>query len=199
MNFPTLLLIALSLAMDAFAVSVSDGIATRDFKPRHSAVLGVYFGVFQFLMPLAGFLLGLSFKEYIEAVDHWIAFLLLSFIGGKMIADTLKEKAGGTDVCETGGGQRTAKETLTPRLLVTQALATSIDALAVGVSFAILDELNIWYACGVIGVVAFLLSFVGGMLGKKIGCYLKGKAEILGGIILICIGVKILIEHLCVF
>lgn len=189
MGFFTILLIAVGLAMDAFAVSVSNGICTTDFKPMHAVKLGAYFGGFQFIMPLIGWLLGTSVKVYIEAIDHWIAFVLLLIIGINMIRETMKndedEYSIGSPACEV----------LTKKKLVFQAIATSIDALAVGISLAILD-INILYASTIIGVVAFFFSFTGGILGKGLGNLFKKRAEIFGGFILVCIGVKILVEHL---
>lgn len=189
MNFFVLILIALSLAMDAFAVSVSNGIAIKDLKPKHGIKTGLYFGFFQFAMPLIGWALGTSFSNAISSVDHWVAFILLGAIGGKMIWDACHDDSCGKQT------PRTAKEVLTARLLTVQAIATSIDALVVGVSFAML-QVNVWFACTIIGVIAFLLSFLGSLLGKKIGCLFRQKAAIAGGIILIGIGLKILLEHL---
>lgn len=189
MDLISILLIALSLAMDAFAVSISNGITVQDFKPVHGMKIGLYFGFFQFAMPLLGWLLGTGFSRAISSVDHWIAFLLLGAIGGKMVWDAFREDSCGQHP------MRLAKDVLTARVLTVQAIATSIDALVIGVSFAML-QVNIWQASAIIGVVAFLLSFIGSLLGKKLGCLLRSKAELAGGIILIGIGLKILLEHL---
>ncbi len=189
MNFFVILLIALSLAMDAFAVSVSNGIAIKNLKTKHAVKTGLYFGFFQFAMPLIGWALGTSFSNAISSIDHWVAFVLLGAIGGKMVWDACHN-----DPCDKQKN-RSAQEVLTAKLLVVQAIATSIDALVVGVSFAML-QVNIWGACTIIGIVAFLLSFFGSLLGKKIGCFFQQKAAIAGGIILIGIGLKILLEHL---
>ena len=190
MSFITIFLIAVGLAMDAFAVSVSNGVAAYNFKKKHAFKLGMYFGVFQFVMPILGWFLGISVKEYVEAFDHWIAFVLLLVIGSNMIIESIKEGSDEHAVC-----RKTADEFLTVKCLVFQAVATSIDALAVGISFAILN-INIVYASAIIGVVAFIISFAGGILGKKLGTILKKKAEIFGGIILVLIGCKILFEHM---
>lgn len=190
MEFITILLIAVGLAMDAFAVSVSNGVAVNDFRLGHGVKLGFYFGGFQFVMPIIGWILGNSVKNYIESVDHWIAFVLLGAIGLNMILETRK-----TQDKELSSCMRCADEVLSVRLLTLQAVATSIDALAVGISFALLD-INIVFAAAIIGAVAFLFSFAGGVLGKGLGGLFKQKAEFFGGAILIAIGIKILSEHL---
>ncbi len=178
-----ILLIALSLAMDAFAVSVSTGIAVPGFGPRQAARIGVWCGAFQFAMPLIGWFLGSSVKTYIEAVDHWIAFGLLAFIGGNMIHEALS------------GGQEEAVTDLSARRLFLLALATSIDALAVGVTMAFMD-VNILFSAAIIGVVAFLLAMLGGLLGRRLGQLFQRRATLLGGAVLVFIGGKILLEHL---
>lgn len=177
-------LIAVSLAMDAFAVSISNGVSVKGFGKSHAIKQGLYFGVFQFLMPLIGWVLGSSVKSYIEAVDHWIAFGLLAIIGVNMIRESLSEEDDEEEATE-----------LSPKVLVLQAIATSIDALAVGISFAVLS-VNIVQAAVIIGVVAFVFGVAGGILGKKIGGLLQSKAELAGGVVLILIGCKILVEHL---
>lgn len=182
MELVTIFLIALSLAMDAFAVSISNGVSVRGFGKKEAAKQGLYFGGFQFLMPLIGWFLGTSVKTYIESVDHWIAFALLAVIGGNMIRESLREE------------EEEGESSLTAKVLLLQAVATSIDALAVGISFAILD-VNILQAALIIGVVSFMLSYMGGMLGRQLGNFLQAKAEIAGGIVLILIGCKILLEH----
>lgn len=189
-NIITVFLIAIGLAMDAFAVSVTNGITVPGFKKKHAVTEGIYFGVFQFMMPIIGWVLGTGFRRYIENYDHWIAFALLALIGGNMIFEALKNKS-----CpQKEEPSSAAKKLLTPQKLVMQAIATSIDALAVGVSLSVMD-VSILLAAVIIGVVAFVLSVAGGMLGKKIGCLFQKRAEIIGGIVLIAIGVKILIEH----
>ncbi len=189
MGIAEIFLTALSLAMDAFAVSVTNGVAVADFKKRYAVKMGLYFGVFQFVMPLVGYALGSGLRSYIEAFDHWIAFGLLALIGGSMIREAL---VGG----EEYGGKKTAAEALNARVLAVQAVATSIDALAVGISFSLLPGVNMWLSCSIIGLVAFALSFAGGIMGRGIGGFLKDKAELAGGAVLIGIGLKILIEHL---
>lgn len=180
----TILLIAVSLAMDAFAVSISNGVSVRGFRKQDAIRQAAFFGGFQFLMPVIGWVLGSSVKTYIEAVDHWIAFILLLIIGGNMIRESLK----GDDEDKVSGA-------LTNKMLFFQAVATSIDALAVGISFAILD-VNIIQAGVVIGIVSFAISCMGAWAGKYLGDKLQSKAEIMGGIVLILIGTKILVEHI---
>lgn len=187
MAFITIILIAVSLAMDAFAVSISNAACTRDFCKQDAVRQGAFFGGFQFMMPLVGWFLGSSVKGYIEAVDHWIAFLLLAVIGANMIRNSLK--GDGLDAsCDAKGG-------LTNKTLTLQAVATSIDALAVGISFALL-EVNVFQACIIIGIISFVLSCVGAWAGKYLGDRLQSKAEIAGGVVLILIGTKILFEHM---
>lgn len=175
--------------MDAFAVSITNGVIVSDFKKRYAVKMGLYFGIFQFVMPLVGYALGSGFRQYIEAFDHWIAFGLLALIGGNMIRESL---FGDEEV----SGQKTAAEALNAKVLSVQAVATSIDALAVGISFSLLPNVDMWLSCTVIGLVAFAFSFFGGLMGRSIGGFLKEKAELAGGIILCLIGIKILIEHI---
>jgi len=179
-----LLLIALSLAMDAFAVSVSTGIAVPGFGPRQAARIGAWCGFFQFAMPLVGWFLGSSVRSYIEFIDHWIAFGLLALIGGNMIREALHE-----------GSEEEAVTDLSVRRLFLLALATSIDALAVGVTLAF-EDVNILFSAAVIGVVAFLMAMLGGLLGHRLGQLFQKRATLLGGAVLVGIGLKILIEHL---
>jgi putative Mn2+ efflux pump MntP len=183
MSLFIIFLIAVSLSMDAFAVSVSNGIALGNISGKDTLRTGVFFGFFQFMMPVVGWILGTSVKAYIEAIDHWIAFGLLLFIGGNMIKEALS------------GEEEEGEISLSSGKLAIQAVATSIDALAVGISFAMLN-VNIFYAAAIIGVVCFLISVMGCRLGRKIGTMLKEKAELAGGVVLIGIGLKILIEHL---
>lgn len=185
LDFITVLLIAVSLAMDAFAVSISNGVSVRNFSRKDAIRQASFFGGFQFLMPITGWILGSSVKDYIEAVDHWIAFILLFIIGLNMIRESLK---GDEDAAEGGG-------VLANKVLLLQAVATSIDALAVGISFAMLD-INIIQASILIGVVSFVISCLGASAGRYLGAKLQTKAEILGGIVLILIGAKILAESL---
>ena len=182
MGFIELLLIAVGLSMDAFAVSVCKGLSVKKVGMKHAALAGLYFGGFQFLMPVIGYLLGFRFESVIENVDHWVAFVLLAFIGGNMI----KESFGKAEELNDDFGVKT---------MLLMAIATSIDALAVGITFAFL-EVQILPAAGLIGVTTFLLSFVGIYIGNAFGTRYKSKAELAGGIILVLIGVKILLEHL---
>ena len=175
-------LIAVSLALDAFAVSVSSGLTVKGFKLRHAILMGTYFGAFQFMMPLIGWLLGSTVAEYVSAVSPYIAFALLAFIGGRMVWGAVK-----------GGEETSAPDRLTHGRLLVLAVATSIDALAVGVTFAFM-EINVWLAFTVIGIVAFVLSVLGGMLGGRLGDKFQDRAELFGGLVLIAIGLKILIE-----
>ena len=182
MGFIELFLIAVGLSMDAFAVSVCKGLSVKKVGVKHAALAGLYFGGFQFLMPVIGYLLGFRFESVIESIDHWVAFVLLAFIGGNMI----KESFGKAEELNDDFGVKT---------MLLMAIATSIDALAVGITFAFL-EVQILPAAGLIGVTTFLLSFAGIYIGNVFGARYKSKAELAGGIILVLIGVKILLEHL---
>ena len=179
MGFIELLLIAVGLSMDAFAVSVCKGLSVKKVGVKHAALAGLYFGGFQFLMPVIGYLLGFRFESVIESIDHWVAFVLLAFIGGNMI----KESFGKAEELNDDFGVKT---------MLLMAIATSIDALAVGITFAFL-EVQILPAAGLIGVTTFLLSFVGIYIGNAFGIRYKSRAELAGGIILVVIGVKILL------
>ena len=187
MGIVELLLTAIALSMDAFAVSVCKGLGMRRMRYDQALVISLYFGVFQALMPLIGWLLGTSFSRYIQAFDHWIAFVLLAFLGGKMLWDVFHEKE--------DGDQESAERRLDHRELFMLAIATSIDALAVGIAFACLD-VNIWSSISIIGVTTLVISFAGVWIGNRFGNRFQKKAEIAGGLVLILIGVKILAEHL---
>lgn len=176
-------LIALSLAADAFAVSVSTGVSINGFTWRQALKLGCWFGAFQFIMPLIGWFLGSSVSTYIEAFDNMIAFVLLALIGGRMIWEAWR-----------GGEDNEAVTELTIRRLAMLAIATSIDALAVGVPMAFM-EVNIFLSATVIGAVAFTLSIIGGMLGRRLGSLFQRQAAVLGGLVLIGIGIKMLLEN----
>lgn len=186
MNLISISLIAVGLAMDAFAVSLTTGIILKKNKDilKNSLIIAAYFGFFQALMPLIGWFVGLQFKEYIEKLDHWIAFILLSFIGIKMIYGAIKKK------CD----QEEAIDPLNKKTLLFLAIATSIDALIIGLSFALL-EVSIISATLIIGIITFIICFIGVYLGKRFGQIFKGKAELIGGAILIFIGFRILLEH----
>ena len=182
MGFIELFLIAVGLSMDAFAVSVCKGLSVKKVGVKHAALAGLYFGGFQFLMPVIGYLLGFRFESVIETVDHWVAFVLLAFIGGNMI----KESFGKAEELNDDFGVKT---------MLLMAIATSIDALAIGVTFAFL-EVAIVPAISVIGCTTFCLSLVGVVVGNFFGARYKKRAELTGGIILILMGGKILLEHL---
>jgi putative Mn2+ efflux pump MntP len=200
-----LLLIAIGLSMDAFAVAVCHGLSMQKASFKKALIVGLYFGFFQAAMPLIGYLVGSQFSEGIARFDHWIAFVLLAFIGVKMAIESFK-KEGCTDrecpveTCtdrECPGGRRPDVEeaSLKPAKMLPLALATSIDALAVGVSFAFL-QVNIIPAISFIGIITLVLSMAGVKIGNAFGTKFKSKAELAGGIILILIGLKILLEHI---
>ena len=183
MDLLSLFLIAVGLSMDAFAVSVCKGLATPKYKLKYSMICGAWFGGFQALMPAVGYLLGVNFKKYITAIDHWIAFVLLALIGFNMIREALKNDDEGAD------------PSLTAKSMSLLAVATSIDALAIGITFAFLD-VNIVAAVLFIGVCTFVISAAGVKIGSAFGTRFKSKAEIAGGAILIILGLRILVEHL---
>lgn len=230
MGFVELLLIGVGLSMDAFAVAVCKGLAMKRVNYRHALVIALMFGGFQALMPLVGWALGTQFEQYITPVDHWIAFVLLAFIGGKMLWEALHGEAGdgaaaegeaGTEAVETSSGGTVvagaeaagasgagatggsgaaqaageAKERLDMRELVLMAIATSIDALAVGITFAFL-QVDIVPAVALIGATTFVLSLGGVVLGNQFGARFEKPASVVGGVVLILIGLKILLEHL---
>ena len=185
MGLLELLLIALGLSMDAFAVSLCKGLGMSKLRLRNATVIALFFGGFQAAMPLLGWLLGKQFESYITSVDHWIAFGLLSLIGGKMIYEVLKK-----DRCPVVSG-----DILRIKELFLLAVATSIDALAVGITFAFL-HVSIIPSVSLIGAITFVTSLAGVCIGHKFGSKLKSKAELAGGVVLILIGIKILLEHL---
>ena len=184
MSIIELLLIAVGLSMDAFAVSVCTGLSMKQVRVRDAAIVGLYFGGFQAAMPLIGYFLGISFADLITAYDHWIAFGLLAIIGGKMLWEGLHPNE-----------EEKGPASLGPRRMVPLAVATSIDALAVGVTFAFL-QVSIAPAVTFIGVTTLLISAAGVAIGKAFGAKLQSKAELFGGAILVLIGLKILLEHL---
>jgi len=185
MGFWDVLLIAVGLAMDAFAVSIASGIVIREARISHALKFGVLFGGFQLLMPLLGWLLSVNFAKEIAAFDHWIAFVLLAFIGGKMLLSARRSEEEPMEEAQL----------LSAGNMLLLALATSIDALAAGIGIAVTGA-NICSAASVIGVVAFGFSFCGVLLGKQMGALAGKRVELLGGLILIGIGLKILVEHL---
>ena len=184
MDILELLLIAAGLSMDAFAVSICKGLSVQRLKPRHYLLTGAWFGGFQALMPSIGFLLGSAFDQYISAFDHWIAFVLLAFIGWNMVRESLS------------GDEECHDDSFGLRTMFLLAVATSIDALAVGVTFALLPDVHILSAVSLIGAATFLLSALGLKVGNVFGLRYKARAELAGGVILILMGLKILLEHL---
>jgi manganese efflux pump family protein len=182
MTITVLIFLAIALAMDAFAVSVTNGISIKKIKIRHAITIGLFFGVFQAVMPVVGWLLGGFFTIFLSNFAHWIAFFILLIIGGKMIYESLQSRKENSEI-------ETSFKIFTILIL---AIATSIDAFAVGISFSFL-QIEILFAVIVIGIVTFVLSFIGVMIGKKLGNLFGKCMEILGGVILIFIGVKILL------
>ncbi len=187
MSIAEIFLIAIALSMDAFAVSICKGLSAGKLKIKHFLAVGLWFGGFQGMMPLLGYFLGSTFEQYIVSFDHWIAFVLLSVIGINMIKESLDKNEEGAD----------SSFAFLNMLLL--ALATSIDALAVGVTFALLPDVNIILAVSLIGVTTFVFSAAGLKIGNVFGLKFKAKAEFTGGVILILIGIKILLEHLGIF
>lgn len=185
MDIFTLITCAIGLAMDAFAVSICKGLSLKKITLKECGIVGLWFGGFQGLMPLVGYFLGLNFKNYIVSFDHWIAFILLGFIGLNMIRESREN-----DECESCN-----EAGLNMKDMFIMAVATSIDALAVGITFAFLD-VNIWLAVSLIGSITFILSMAGVKIGHVFGVRYKSKAELAGGIVLILLGIKILLEHL---
>lgn len=183
MSIIELIILAAGLAMDAFAVSICKGLSVQKYRKKQSVIAGLYFGGFQAGMPVLGWLLGKQFESLIKSIDHWIAFVLLALIGANMIRESLKKD------------DEDLNSSFSPKTMLPLAVATSIDALAVGVTFAFLD-VQIVPAVSVIGAITFAFSAVGVKIGNVFGAKYKSKAELVGGIVLICIGIKILIEHL---
>lgn len=184
MGFWELLLLGIGLSMDAFAVSVCKGLAMKKASLKAELTCGIWFGGFQALMPLIGFFLGTLFAEAIQTFDHWIAFGLLALIGGNMLKEALGDEDEEPDA------------DLSVKTMFLMAVATSIDALAVGISLAMAGDVNIFVAVILIGVTTFLLSAVGVAVGNVFGSRYEKKAEFAGGVILILLGIKILLEHL---
>lgn len=212
MGIIEILLIAVGLSMDAFAVALCKGLHMRTRDTRQAIVIALFFGVFQAVMPLIGWALGKQFENYIQTVDHWIAFVLLSIIGGKMLYEAFHKEACPDDACAVSTtdsaipacGDRNASneksfparnDKLNIKELLALAVATSIDALTVGITFAFL-KVSILPAVSLIGMTTFILSFAGVFIGHSFGTRLKTKAEVAGGVVLILIGLKILLGHL---
>lgn len=191
MDILTLLILAIGLSMDAFAVSVCKGLAIGKTTFGQKSIAGAWFGGFQALMPVVGYFLGVGFNDVISNYDHWIAFVLLALIGANMIREAFKKDDG----CQACEDEKVAGRSLSATKMLPLAVATSIDALIVGVSFAFLD-VNIWWAAAFIGFTTFWFSVAGVGIGTAFGTRYKSKAEIVGGVILILIGLKVLLEHL---
>ena len=184
MSFITITIIAVGLAMDAFAVSIASGAVYKQLKVKHVFRIAFFFGAFQAFMPIIGWLCGLSTREFVASYDHWIAFGLLTGIGLKMIYESFRIKQA-----------EQQPDTMNILMMISLSVATSIDALAVGITLSFLGS-SIATAAVIIGLVTFLLSYLGVYIGRKVGHFFENKIEIIGGLVLIGIGVKILLEHL---
>lgn len=184
-----LIILAVGLSMDAFAVAICKGLSMKKVSFKEMAIVGLWFGGFQALMPLIGYFLGEAFEKYIEQIDHWVAFVLLVLIGALMIKESFEKE-------EKKEEEKEDSSPLAFKTMLTMAIATSIDALAVGISFGILPDVNITVAVSSIGIITFILSAVGVKIGNVFGAKYKSKAEFAGGIILVLLGIKILLEHL---
>lgn len=182
MTVAEILIFAVGLSMDAFAVSICKGLSVRKVRPSYMVKAGLWFGGFQALMPLIGYFLGISFADFVSGVDHWIAFVLLCIIGGNMIKESCQKD------------DEEVSPDFSVKTMFAMAVATSIDALAVGVSFAFL-KVNIWLAVTLIGITTALFSGAGILIGNFFGSKWKSKAEFAGGFILVALGLKILVEH----
>ena len=194
MSLFELFLIALGLSMDAFAVAICKGLGMKKLDMHQALVIGLFFGGFQALMPTIGWFLGAQFASLVTPIDHWIAFILLAFIGGKMLLDAIKGD-GESETAKDGEGAKGSAPKLDLRELTMLAIATSIDALAVGITFAFLD-VDIVLAASFIGVVTFVLSVIGVAVGNQFGSRWEKPSTIVGGVVLILIGVRILLEHI---
>lgn len=186
MSLFEIIIIALGLAMDAFAVSICKGLSMKKLNYKKIIIIALYFGLFQTFMPVIGFFLGSKFSLIVEKVDHWIVFILLSIIGGNMIKES------------TDNEEEKRNDLVDIKTMILLAIATSIDALAVGVTFAFL-KVNLLVSITIIGIITFILSILGVIIGNKFGDKFQNKAELFGGIILIIIGLKILLQHLRIF
>ncbi|MFA5449269.1 MAG: manganese efflux pump MntP family protein [Clostridia bacterium] len=191
MSWWEIVLVGLGVAADAFAVSVCKGLYIKQFSWKKAVIVGCYFGLFQAAMPLIGYFIGAAFSKYIITFDHWVAFALLGLIGGRMIFDAVKKDR----ECAIESEEAEKRASLAFKSMVALAFATSIDALTVGITFSFLP-VNIYAAIAIIGIITFAMCVAGVKLGSVFGKKLRFKAEIVGGIILILVGVKILIEHL---
>lgn len=185
MSLLELFLIAVAVSMDAFAVAICKGLSMQKATFKKVLTVGLYFGIFQAIMPLIGYILGVQFREIIESIDHWFAFILLAFIGINMIKESMNNES-----CPNSD--------LGFKSMLVLAISTSIDALAVGITLAFL-KVDVFQSVSFIGIVTFILSMVGVKIGNIFGAKYKSKAELVGGIVLICIGLKILLEHIGIF
>lgn len=183
MGIVELVVLSIGLAMDAFAVSVCKGLSMSKMSWKKACIIGLYFGIFQALMPLIGYLLGINFQEKIDNIDHWIAFILLGIIGINMIKEAMSKQ------------KESSNDSIKFKDMIVLAIATSIDALAVGITFAFL-KVNILLAISLIGIITLVLSIIGVKIGNIFGNKYEKKAQLVGGIILILLGIKILLEHL---
>lgn len=183
MGIIELILLSIGLGMDAFAVSVCKGISMKKMNWKKACIIGLYFGGFQAIMPVIGYFFGSSFESIITNIDHWIAFILLAIIGAKMIQEAFQKE------------EEEYNEDISVKTMIVLSIATSIDALAVGITFAFL-KVNLLLAITLIGTITFILSVIGTKIGNRFGDKYKSKAELAGGIILIIIGLKILPEHI---
>lgn len=183
MEIIELILLSIGLGMDAFAVSVCKGISMKKMNWKKACIIGLYFGGFQAIMPVIGYFFGSSFESIITNIDHWIAFILLAIIGAKMIQEAFQKE------------EEEYNEDISVKTMLVLSIATSIDALAVGITFAFF-KVNLLLAITLIGTITFILSVIGTKIGNKFGDKYKSKAELAGGIILIIIGLKILLEHI---
>ncbi len=184
MGIGELIVLSLGLGMDAFAVSICKGLSMKKMNWKKALIIGLYFGGFQAIMPVLGYFLSKGFENFVTSIDHWIAFILLSIIGGKMVKDAFNPE--NSENCNEDVGFKT---------MIVLAIATSIDALAVGITFAFLN-VNLILAIALIGSITFFLSVIGTKVGNIFGDRYENKAELLGGVILIFLGIKILLEHL---
>ncbi len=183
MSILEILLISIGLAMDAFAVSICKGLAMKKMNWKKAIIIGLYFGIFQAVMPIIGYYLGEKFENLVTSIDHWIILGLLVFIGGNMIKESFQKE------------NEEANENIDIKTMMILAIATSIDALAVGITFAFF-EINLISVVLAIGIITFILSVIGVKIGNKFGAKYKRKSEFVGGLILILIGIKVLMEHL---
>lgn len=186
MNFIEILLIGIGLAMDAFAISIGKGLSMKKMNWKKAIIVGVYFGIFQGLMPIIGYYLGYSFENLVSQIDHWIAFFLLGAIGSNMIREAFKND------------EEDRNDSVAFRVMIVLAIATSIDALTIGITFAFLN-VDIFTSALIIGITTLLISIFGVQIGNKFGKKYENKSEVIGGLILIVMGLKILFEHLNVF